>query len=513
MTFVRREYREITDAMLAQITKGIISEKYEHTPSRTKYRLAYPNAAEALKVDGILKGMPATFRKGTDYKLSGSVLEWLRDGEKPDPRTSFTVYYRIDVPMGITDTNPGSVARTLVESVSLEFDYLNAQMNQAYNAGFIDTAPGKSLDLVVSILGISRKMAGYASGEVTFGRKRDPPEVAVSREAHVYDGKDRYDLKNPMIKAIKAVEGTADGAKASYARGKDFEVRGGAIAWLPAGKKPDQSSVFYVDYNAYEKIVIPLDARVSTYSRRPDNVKVFRTVRESCLTKNPEGRWEVDVPVMALAPGKEGNVFAGTLTVMPKPITGIEYVVNKKDILNGTDVESDAELRDRSQRALEVAGKATLKSMKSAVEMLEGVVGEVVVIDQPDGVPGVTQVIVNGGEEKDILRAIEDTRAAGIHVELKRPAITPLDLKLTLVVRDDMDRSQTRDMADRKVREYMANVNIGEPILISAIIRAALAVEGVRDARNVTINDKGANVRARADEKCELRTLEIYVED
>jgi hypothetical protein len=76
-----------------------------------------------------------------------------------------------------------------------------------------------------------------------------------------------------------------------------------------------------------------------------------------------------------------------------------------------------------------------------------------------------------------------------------------------------MDRSQTRDMADRKVREYMANVNIGEPILISAIIRAALAVEGVRDARNVTINDKGANVQARADEKCELRTLEIYVED
>jgi hypothetical protein len=37
--------------------------------------------------------------------------------------------------------------------------------------------------------------------------------------------------------------------------------------------------------------------------------------------------------------------------------------------------------------------------MKSAVEMLEAS-GEVVVIDQPDGVPGVTQVIVNGAKRK-----------------------------------------------------------------------------------------------------------------
>jgi hypothetical protein len=304
MTFVRREYREITDAMLAQITKGIISEKYEHTPSRTKYRLAYPNAAEALKVDGILKGMPATFGKGTDYaqrQRARMAPGWREaDPARRSPSTTGSTcpgHYRHQPRQRSADARRVRI---------LEFDYLNAQMNQAYNAGFIDTAPGKSLDLVVSILGISRKMAGYASGEVTFGRKRDPPEVAVSREAHVYDGKDRYDLKNPMIKAIKAVEGTADGAKASYARGKDFEVRGGAIAWLPAGKKPDQSSVFYVDYNAYEKIVIPLDARVSTYSRRPDNVKVFRTVRESCLTKNPEGRWEVDVPV-ARSPRQGGQ--------------------------------------------------------------------------------------------------------------------------------------------------------------------------------------------------------------
>ncbi|CAJ36900.1 baseplate J/gp47 family protein [Methanocella arvoryzae] len=513
MTFVRKEYRQITDSMLSQITRGVIEEKFEHTAGRTKYRLAYPDVVDILRVEGTLKSSPFTFRKGTDYRLSGSMIEWLRDGEKPASKTTFTVFYRIDVPMGITDVNPGSVARTLIESIALEMDYLNAQMRQVYDSGFIDTATGKSLDLVVSILGISRKMAGYASGEVTFGRKREPAEVSVSREAHVYDGKSRYELKNSLVKGVKAAEGTTDGGKAAYAQGRDFEVRNGAILWLPGGKKPDLNTVFYVDYSAYEKIVIPLDTRVSTYSRRAENVKVFRTVREVTLAKNPDGRWEADVPVMALVPGKEGNVFAGSINIMPRPVTGIEYVINKKDILNGTDVETDSELRDRGRRALEVAGKATLRSLKSAVEGVDGVVGEVVVIDQPDGVPGVMQIIASGGDDEEIARVIDETRAAGILVEFKRPSLTPLDLKLTLVVRQDLDRSEVRDKADRQIREYVGRINIGEPVLISGIIRAALAVEGVRDARGVTINDRSENAEVRSDEKCELRTLEIYVED
>lgn len=166
MVFVRKSYGEITDSMLAQITRGVVNEKYEHAASRTKYKLSYPNAKGIVGVKGTLRGAPFEFRKDADYRLNGSMLEWLPEGEKPDAGSAFFVYYLIDVPLGITDVNPGSVTRTLVESIALEMDFMYAQMSQVYDSAFIDTATGKSLDLVVSMLGVNRKPAGYAMGEV-----------------------------------------------------------------------------------------------------------------------------------------------------------------------------------------------------------------------------------------------------------------------------------------------------------------------------------------------------------
>jgi len=490
-----------------------VNEKHEFAINRTKYRLAHPEVLEIVKIEGTVKGAPFVFRRDADYRLSGNMVEWLREGEKPDDHTPFFVNYRLDAPQGITDINPGSVIRTIVESVALEIDYLYAQMNQVYNSGFIDTATGKSLDLVVSILGINRKTAGFATGEVTFGRNSEPGEVEVSREAHVYDGKDQIGLKNLMVKTIKKVDGISGETQTTFMQGQDYNLSDGEIVWLEGGRRPDIGSIFYADYTAYEQITIPVDTRVSTYSRRPENLKIFRTLREAVLTKNPEGRWEVEVPVIAMSPGKEGNVFAGTLNVMPKPPIGIEYVINKKDILNGTDDESDSELRKRAKRALEMAGKATLTSLKSAVEGVEGVVGEVKVVDQPDGIPGIVQIIASGGDDKEIEKVISETRSAGIKVEFKRPTIIPLDIKLTIVVVEGVDRDEVRNEIENLIRQYLGTLNIDEDVVLSHIIKSALSVQGVRDVRDVTINDRKENVEVKSDEKGELRTLEIFLED
>lgn len=511
MTFVRKSYEEITDSILSQITKGIVNERYEHVRNRSKYRLAYPNVRSIVKIEGLVKGDGFIFRKGTDYRHKGNVLEWTRDGLQPDDRTQFKVSYKIDVPAGITDVNPGSVVRTIVESIALEMDYLYAQMDQSYKAGFIDTANRRSLDLTVSILGITRKSAGYAAGEITFGRRKEPASVEVQREAHAFDGKDRYELKKRMIRSIKKVDGTSAGSPAIFAMGSDFTISKGMIVWT-AGKKPDMGTLFYVDYVAYEPIIIPADTRVSTFSRKPENVKTFRTTKDAVLKKNKEGRWEVDIPVMAVTPGKEGNVFAGSVTVMPKPVMGVEYVINKKDILNGTDVESDEDLRERARHALETAGKATIMSLKSAVQGIDGVTGEVVVIDQPDGVPGVVQVIASGGNDQEIARVIEETRAAGIVVEFKRPINVPVDVRLSITVFEGIDAQAVKKDAEKMARRYMASLNIGEDAVISRIIKAVLTVPGVRDARGVTLNDKAENVDIKPDEKAELRIIEIFQE-
>jgi len=490
-----------------------VNEKHEFAKDRTKYKLANPDVLEIVKIEGTVNGAPFIFRKGADYRLSDNMVEWLRLGDKPGDRTPFFVNYRLDAPQGITDINPGSVIRTIVESFALEIDYLYAQMNHVYNSGFIDSSTGKSLDLVVSILGIDRKTAGFATGEVTFGRNSEPGKVEVLREANVHDGKDRYALKNPMLESIKKLDGTSGGVQTTFTKDGDYKLSDNAIVWTEGGRKPDQGSVFYTDYTAYEQITIPVDTKVSTYSRRPENLKVYRTMREAVLSRNPEGKWEIEIPVVALTSGKEGNIFAGTLNVMPRPPIGIEYVINKKDILNGTEDESDEELRERAKRALEMAGKATLISLKSAVQGVPGVTGEVKVVDQPDGVPGIVQIIASGGDEKEIENMINETRSAGIKVEFKRPSIIPLDIKLTIIAVEGVGKNEVTDKVDNSIRQYLGTLNIDDDVIVSSIIKSALMVQGVRDVQDVTINGKKENIEVKSDEKGELRNLQLFTEE
>ncbi len=70
----------------------------------------------------------------------------------------------------LTDLAPGSVARTMVEATAREFSELYARMNAVYDAGFIDTATGASLDQLVALVGITRIDGEAQVAEATLTR-------------------------------------------------------------------------------------------------------------------------------------------------------------------------------------------------------------------------------------------------------------------------------------------------------------------------------------------------------
>jgi phage-related baseplate assembly protein len=162
---------------------------------------------------------------------------------------------------------------------------------------------------------------------------------------------------------------------------------------------------------------------------------------------------------------------------------------------------------------MERAGKATLRALKLAVQAVEGVSGEVIVIDQPDGVPGLIQVIASGGDREEIEWAIEETRSAGIKVEFKRPVTLSLDLNVTIVLAPGADQEGTKQAVDTAIMDYMGTLEIGDDVIVSRIIEAAVGVEGVKDAREVVINGKPDNVLVKETEKGACRVLEIVVRE
>jgi hypothetical protein len=185
VSLVQRPYREVVEDVLTALLGGVTNERIEYDLKTDRYPLARP-AGEVRAVDGSLRVAAAdgtetlqrySFVRETDWTFSqaDNELVWL-GGRRPADETPFDVdYLPRDAASPITDVNVGSVARTVTEAVAREIAVVWEQVNQAYRAGFLDTAEGKSLDLVVGILDLTRRTGEHAAGIVTFYR---PPGAA-----------------------------------------------------------------------------------------------------------------------------------------------------------------------------------------------------------------------------------------------------------------------------------------------------------------------------------------------
>lgn len=175
MSFRRRPFPEVLDNLLSQLAGGVAAEEHPFPPPGSapfRHGLQRPPVTEVVSVYGSRDAQPRLFRRDQDYKLlDAKTLEWQEGAELPDPGTLISVsYFPKSAQPVLTDLQTGSVVRTLAESVGLEIARLYAQLESVYQAGFIDTATGSSLDKVVALLGVDRVEGGRAQGEVEFRR-------------------------------------------------------------------------------------------------------------------------------------------------------------------------------------------------------------------------------------------------------------------------------------------------------------------------------------------------------
>ncbi len=173
VTLIQRPYQEIVDDVLTAIVGGVVNEPIRCDLKRDLYPLSEP-ADDIRGITGLHEGQAYAFLKEIDYVFNAgsNAVEWDKNGTWPDDDTDFRVdYFRPNSRSPLTDINVGSVTRTLSEAVSREINTVYEQINLAYVSAFIDTATGRSLELVVAILGISRKTKEFAVGLETFFRQ------------------------------------------------------------------------------------------------------------------------------------------------------------------------------------------------------------------------------------------------------------------------------------------------------------------------------------------------------
>jgi uncharacterized phage protein gp47/JayE len=353
MTFVAQPYERFVDDLLLALTGGVTREEHRFAGTDRPYSLARPGAyPPSVRVYGQRGERFQGFEQGIDYDLDAepTAVRWRGDGGPPDDGSYFYVSYDLLADRRLTDRNPGSVTTTLAEAFGRELAVLHRQMEEIYWSAFVDSATGSSLEHLAALLGLARKDARFASGQVLFTRATPAPgDIAIPA-----------------------------GTLTSTLQGQNFET---------------------VD---------------------------DRTLRR--------GQLSVVAPVRAAQEGPAGQVPAGAIVQVNRPIFGVDAVVNDRPTAFATQKESDEELRRRIRGRLERAGRSTVDAIRYALieELPEVTDANVQVVEQP-GAPGFVEVRlgVGGAVDPDLTRRVEETifgaRPAGVRVTHNLPTGTPSD--------------------------------------------------------------------------------------
>ena len=179
MSFVDRTYPDLVRDVLTTLTAGVAGEVHQVVAGPdgaiAEIVLNRRPVARVSQVTAVIAGpggVPVSAVLGlNDVDLApldrqdaedASVLRFPATARRrPLPGTDVVVNYypRTVDPSPINDVAVGSVARTIVEAIGRELSVAYAQLNLAYDSGFLETATGNSLDRVVALLGYRRYVA------------------------------------------------------------------------------------------------------------------------------------------------------------------------------------------------------------------------------------------------------------------------------------------------------------------------------------------------------------------
>ncbi len=192
-------------------------------------------------------------------------------------------------------------------------------------------------------------------------------------------------------------------------------------------------------------------------------VQAFETLAPAKLL---EGESSVRVPVRSLVP--EGDpVDPGKLSLLKRPIPGVERVTNPGLLLPRREPESDDDLRTRARNAIRGGRTATISAIERAVLAL-GIV-EVSVFEDPERA-GLVNVVIGDldltqAELDQAAAAVEEVRPVGVRVNAFPARPVWIRVRATVVLDEDLDnaaKASVRAQLEQSVAGLFDNLSTNE---------------------------------------------------
>lgn len=242
-------------------------------------------------------------------------------------------------------------------------------------------------------------------------------------------------------------------------------------------------------------IGIPAGFQV-TGADEAEDIPTFATTTDAILARG-ETRVVVQVQELDYDPKATGAISIlnpGKLTVMPRPLLGIEAVTNSVPLRRSTDDESDEDLRNRAHVTLREGEGGTLEAIAASVRK-EGV-RQVTVREPESGPPGIIEVVIGDADVANdpaavrrVEQAVRESKAAGVRATLlyaktvhfqPRFEVEPVESTL-----DDAGFDRLRRSLEEEVTKFGARQPVGEMIRRRRLEAALFGHPGVRNVGNI----------------------------
>lgn len=207
----------------------------------------------------------------------------------------------------------------------------------------------------------------------------------------------------------------------------------------------------------------------------------------------------ITVPVTCETSGTTGNVSAGAICLLGTAISGIDTVTNVSPLTNGTDGQTDAEVRADFPSWISSLGRGTLAAIIAAIERISPDI-------QCDGIenydaagnwdPGNITIYVDdgSGDVSDSIIAqaysvADQYRASPVSIQVVRPTVIRPVVTMALTVVSGANLAAIQAAVSNDIAAYFNALNIGEGAIYTKIVQIIYAASSsISTVSNVTLN-------------------------
>ncbi|GBQ89217.1 baseplate J/gp47 family protein [Gluconobacter albidus] len=231
----------------------------------------------------------------------------------------------------------------------------------------------------------------------------------------------------------------------------------------------------------------------------------------------------LSVPVACQVVGESGNVSVGAICLMGTAVAGLDTVTNNAPFLNGSDQETDSQLRARFPLWLAAKASASRAAVGNAIANVQTDLS----YSLRDGLDtagnarsGYFTAVVNDGSGvpsdqllSSVYDAVDSVRALGVGFAVQAPQDLTVNVSMDVVVPSSVPVQQAVSAIQSAVSKDIASMTVGDGYPYSRLSYLAYAGAGitVTSVLNVRLNGGQADIPANGNQALMVGSIQINV--